>query len=67
MILPMEQTKSGGAAMHSECGKHLDRIAHPTAVILIGLDEQGGSFAFVSGFQRRVMPDFLRRGPGITL
>ncbi len=30
MILPMEEAKSGGTAVHSEIGEHLDRIAHPT-------------------------------------
>ena len=57
VVLPMEEAEPGGDAPVHEGGVHLQALLQGAAVVLVGVDEQGGRLHVLCVLQGRLGPE----------
>ena len=65
MVLAVEEDDLGIDAVHLKGREHLERIAHPAAIILVRLDKEGRCLSKMAILEGRRIPDNIEVMPGI--
>ena len=66
MVFAMEEAEASGHIEIFQRIEHLNTFAHPAAVILVAVNEEGRGLRLIRIFQRRLLPELVMLRPHIS-